>query len=425
VVRGEKGRDPITEPAIIPQGDSRGEARSESGSEGREPQDESRLLVEVAGARRPFMRGIMVHSLMERGVSFDDAYRTAEKVRERVRGRGAVHTDELAKLIREILGDEALGEHPPRAQLPASIQVTTSKRSSPVSFSKGTLSQSLLAACLDPTDAFDVAREIEADLRRHDQREVSRKRLRHMAYQTLLQRFGQKAAERYLIWRHYQEPDRPVIVLLGGTTGAGKTSLALEVARGLGIRRVLSTDSIRQIMRIMLSPELMPAIHTSSFDAHKKIPMPPPGSGVDPELEGFIAQASVVSVGVRAMLDRAVAENTSLVLDGVSLVPGLIDLDAYSDVAHLIPLIVATLDEEAFAGRFETRGDRQLHRGTHRYLDNLEVILKIQEYFLELADRYDVPIVDNQSIDSSVMLVIRHVVDTLRNKGEVSAADML
>ncbi|MEE8581482.1 MAG: zeta toxin family protein [Myxococcota bacterium] len=381
---------------------------------GADPEDQNRLLVEVGGSQRPFMRGIMVHSLMARGVSFEEAYRTAENVRERVRGRGVVPSGELAKLVEDLLGPDALSDPPPPTSLPAAIQVTSHGRSTP--FSKGTLSQSVLAASLDPTDAFDVAREIELGLVKRRNREISRTDLRRLAHQTLLQRFGEQTAQRFLVWRSYQEPEKPVIILLGGTTGAGKTSLALEVARRLGIRRVLSSDSIRQIMRIMLSPELIPALHVSSFDAHRHVPVSAPGE--DPELEGFLAQASLVSVGVRGILDRAVAENTSLVLDGVTLLPGLIDLEAYADSAHVIFLVVATLDEEAFAGRFESRGDRQRQRGTHRYLENLAGILKIQNYFLELADRYDVPIVDNVSIDSSVMLIIRHVVDTLRKKGD-------
>ena len=395
--------------------------RKESDASSRESGSPERLLVEVAGAQRPFMRGIMVHSLMARGVSFEDAYRTAEEVRERVQGRGVVSSEELAKLAETILGREALSEHASPTSLPASIDVTARGRSAP--FSKVTLSQSLLAASLDLTDAFDVAREIELALVRHGDREISRTELRRLAYRTLLQRFGAQTAERYLIWREYQEPEKPVIVLLGGTTGAGKTSLALEVARRLGIRRVLSTDSIRQIMRIMLSPELVPAIHVSSFDAYRHIPADAPGE--EPEIEGFLAQASVVSVGVRAMLDRAIAENTSLVLDGVTLLPGLIDLDAYAESAHVIFLVVATLDEDALAGRFERRGERQVQRGTHRYLENLGVILKIQNHFLELADRYDVPIVDNVSIDSSVMLIIRHVVETLRKRGNIDSAALL
>ncbi len=59
-------------------------------------------------------------------------------------------------------------------------------------------------------------------------------------------------------------------------------------------------------------------------------------------IEGFRSMAATVCVGVRAMMDRAVAENSSLIIDGVSLVPGLIDLASYQDRAHVIFLIVAT-----------------------------------------------------------------------------------
>ena len=88
-------------------------------------------------------------------------------------------------------------------------------------------------------------------------------------------------------------------MLLGGAAGVGKTSLALEVAHRLGIGRVCSTDSVRQIMRIMLSRELVPAIHGSSYDAWRLLP--PDSLGDDPVIEGFRAQAATVSVGVRAI----------------------------------------------------------------------------------------------------------------------------
>ena len=70
------------------------------------PEAKARLLVEDAQGRRPFMRGIMVHSLMARGVGFDEAYHTASLVRDRFSGRVLVPRVEIAKTVREILGDE-------------------------------------------------------------------------------------------------------------------------------------------------------------------------------------------------------------------------------------------------------------------------------------------------------------------------------
>jgi 2-phosphoglycerate kinase len=139
-------------------------------------------------------------------------------------------------------------------------------------------------------------------------------------------------------------------------------------------------------------------------------------------IDGFLAQTSSVSVGVRATLDRAIEENTSLVLDGVSLVPGLIDLEEYADHAHIFNLLVARLDEEALANHFVLRAERETRRRAVRYIDHLSEILRIQEYLLDLADRNDVPIVDNITLEGSVLLVIRHVVETLRKaNGPVKA----
>ena len=225
---------------------------------------------------------------------------------------------------------------------------------------------------------------------------------------------GGEAARRYLVWRKYQDPDRPVIILLGGAAGVGKTSLALEVAHRLGIGRVLSTDSIRQIMRLMLSRALSPAIHGSSYDAHKLLPAD--DRGIDRVIGGFLEQAATVAVGIRASLERAVNENASLVMDGVSIVPGLTDLVPFSEIADVIFLVVGTLDEETFSNRFAARAAQAKDRPPHRYLENLGSIVEIQDHFLELAERFEVPIVDNISFDRSVLLIIRHVTDTLSQR---------
>ncbi len=373
--------------------------------------DPDRILVEDASNRRPFMRGIMVHSLMARGIAFDQAYRTANRIRERLRGRSVVPKDELTKAVLEILGPQSDRVEP---ALPVDDEITVTGRGRGSPFSKGILSQSLFAAAIEPNDAFDVARDIERDLVNRGAREVDRRELRGLAYEALSRRMGGAAARRYLVWRKYQDPDRPVIILLGGAAGVGKTSLALEVAHRLGIGRVLSTDSIRQIMRLMLSRALSPAIHGSSYDAHKLLPSD--SKSVDPVIGGFREQAATVSVGIRASLERAVNENASLVMDGVSIVPGLTDLVPFSEIADVIFLVVGTLDEDTFSNRFAARAAEAKGRPPHRYLENLDSIVRIQDHFLELAERFEVPIVDNISFDRSVMLIIRHVTDTLSQR---------
>jgi 2-phosphoglycerate kinase len=358
------------------------------------------------------MRGIMVHSLMARGISFEDAYRAANLVRDQIRGRDVVRREELAALLEQEF-DGRGGLEPPPLPLPRSIMVVQGATRMP--FSKGVLAQSLLAAAIAPDQAFEVAREIETELLRGRRLEVDRDALRKLVAGTLERTLGERVAGRYRTWRAFQESERPMILLLAGAAGVGKTALAQEVAHRLGIARVTSTDSIRQVMRIMLSPELAPAIHASSYDAWHALAAL--DEVEDPVVEGFRAQATTVSVGVRAMIERAIAENSHMILDGVSIVPGLIHPERYAKDAHVIFLAVATLDPDAYQTRFEKRARAAAHRPLHRYLENLDAILRIQDHILELADQYGVPIVDNVRFDDSVLSILRHVTETLRKQG--------
>ena len=214
-----------------------------------------------------------------------------------------------------------------------------------------------------------------------------------------------------------------MILLLGGAAGVGKTTLALEVAHRLGIGRVLSTDSIRQIMRLMLSADLVPAIHGSSYDAYTHFP--PGALGADPLLEGFRAQAATVAVGVRASIERAIDENASTVIDGVALFPGALDLALYKERADVIFLVVAALDRDSWAARFSAREAGESQRPAHEYLANLDKILRIQDQFLEAAERYGIPIVVNDRFDRAVLLVLRHLTESLGKRPDFDPRTLL
>ncbi len=363
------------------------------------------------------MRGIMVHSLLSRGASFDAAYRAATAVRDQIRGREFVRRDELAQMVEDLLGTTL--EAPPDLALgPPGIQVRDDRTADgdTTPFSKGILAQSLLAAAIDPDDAFAVARDIETSLHARRVREISRDELRQIAQETLGEKLGARVGQRYRAWRAFQETGKPLILLLGGAAGVGKSALAQSVATRLGITRVYSTDAIRQVMRIMLSKELMPAIHASSYDAHLSLPLT--SDSDDAVIEGFRAQATAVTVGVRAMIERAIEENTSMIMEGVSIVPGLVDPARHAADAHVIFLAVSTLERDAFRTRFAARATEASKRATHRYLENLDAILRIQDHILELAEAQDLPIVDNRSFDDSVLSILRHVTESLRTQGD-------
>ena len=370
------------------------------------------LVVIGPEGRRPFMRGILVQSLVSRGVSFDVALLIARKIRDRIAPSQKVQLADLAKLVQESLADHVDFEELPLkpAQEPPIVEGYDGS-SSP--FSKGMLAVSLKGAGLDPNDAYDVARELELRLLLERRRTITRSELADHARKTIERSHGPHAAERYRIWREVLEGGRPVFLLIGGASGAGKTSIAVEVARRLEISRVIGTDSIRQIMRLMFSPDLMPEIHCSSYDAHESLRQEPTNDAGN-VIAGFREQAQKIVVGVQALLDRAIDENSSTVVEGVNLVPGLFNLDRYRENAHVIFLVVATLDPVAYRRRFPTRAKSAAARPPGRPLAHMDEILTIQDHILAEAESYGLPIIDNVQLDEAVLSVTRSVISTLK-----------
>ncbi|PWU25107.1 MAG: 2-phosphoglycerate kinase, partial [Candidatus Rokuibacteriota bacterium] len=201
----------------------------------------------------------------------------------------------------------------------------------------------------------------------------------------------------------------PLIVLIGGGTGTGKSSVATEIAYRLGITRVTSTDFIRQTMRAFFSEEFMPSIHYSSFEAGASVAAAQDQAG-DPKVIGFLEQTRNVLVGVRAVIERALQEGFSMVLEGVHLVPGMLPRIEGALVVHCV---LAIESEEVHATHFYVRdSSSEGLRPVQRYLDSLPDIRIVQEAILERARRFEVPIVENSEIGHTISTVMELIFES-------------
>jgi len=295
------------------------------------------------------------------------------------------------------------------SQQPAHKVIILSDKRHGLPFSKGLLAQSFTATGLAPSGAYAVATAIQDDLRERDETTISINRLRELSAEYLERMVGEDYAVRYLRLRELSKLDRPLIVLIGGTTGVGKSTIATEIAHRLGITRIMSTDSIREVMRGIFTPDLMPAIHDSAFNAWRGLRVPVP-QGANPVIVGFREQTAVVTTGVKALIDRAVLEGESLVVEGIHLVPGYLDPSAFAN-ARMAHLVIGVADEDSHLSHFyirevQTEGTRPLDR----YRQNFANIRVLGDYIEELAREHEIPVIMSHQLDRTVAEVLEHIV---------------
>jgi 2-phosphoglycerate kinase len=267
-------------------------------------------------------------------------------------------------------------------------------------YSKGVMARALIAAGLSADRAYELALAVEADLAAQDRQATTLERLEEVALQTLGAEDGTTAMQRLRRYRDLYELDVPIVLLVGGATGTGKSSLATDVAYRLGITRVTSTDFVRQTMRAFFSTEFMPAIHHSSFEAGRAM-TGDEDEGNQAVLDGFMEQTREVLVGVRAAIDRALEEGWSMVLEGVHLVPGMLPKEIKG--ALVVECVLSIDDAEAHASHFWIRDtDSEGVRPYEKYLDAFEDIRLIQTYILRRARKHGVPVIENGDIEQAI-----------------------
>lgn len=275
-------------------------------------------------------------------------------------------------------------------------------------FSKGIMSRSLNVADIGTERAHDIASDIEADLIKNNVTEISSVDLADVVLNHL-EGIDPKIALKYKNWRSLRNSQKPLIILIGGASGVGTSSMAFELASRLRLKNIISTDMIREVMRKIVSKELSPVIHKSSFDAHESIRTP--SIRIDSVIEGFISHVDVVNVGIEAIIERSAKEGISTIIEGVHIVPGFIRKDLMEN-NNIIVFTLTVDDEEAHKQRFYSRCRQPwVKRPLERYMDNFGTIRKTQRFLVEQAKIHDARIINNVDINETIDIMVDDIIE--------------
>ena len=379
--------------------------------------------------RVPFLRGILIRSLLDAGLQFEEAFELATQVRDDLPADGEISTDAIRDRVFSLLEEQGhLGAlEPYRLPLaaPAKIQVNSLSGTSSA-FSRGKMERYLQASGLKAEKAEQTTDMIFDQLLGAGIETITTCQLGYLTYLCLRQEVSKKAAKRYLVWSEFQRSARPLVLLICGTVGTGKSTIATEIAHLLDIVRIQSTDMLREVMRMMMPRRLLPILHTSSFNAWKALPIQDHKERDRDQLvaDGYRSQADLLAVPCEAVLHRAMEESVPIILEGVHALPDLVERLPQGFDAIMVHATLAVLKPKELKARLRGRGAEVPQRRAKRYLNKFDSVWSLQSFLLSEADRCDVPIITNHDKDKAIQQIILHIIHEIRRHFDGSPRDV-
>ena len=376
------------------------------------------IIESDTGERIPFLRGVMVESLVRTGLSFQDAYLVAQSIRDRLEDDGEITTDRLRERVsaevRDRFGSAQAKSYDLGSSRERQIMVQTATDEIP--FSAGILSRSLQACAIDRTAALETAKLVHESLQKSGNTHIDHIDLSKIIYQHLKKHCSRAAADRFGSWQRFKQSNLPLIVLIGGITGTGKSTLTTELAYQLNIVRTQSTDMMREIVRCYLPPSKIPTLSYSSFEAWRGL-TEDGESATEVEdtkvIRGFLSQFKVVRDGLEATIARAVKERHDLIIDGVHVLPSKLKLDVTQGRAIIISLMLVVPHKKTLGKRLKHREREQPERSSSRYLKQLDQIWALQSYLVTEAEGHKIPLIINDDVEEAMDEILMHISNTI------------
>ncbi len=197
---------------------------------------------------------------------------------------------------------------------------------------------------------------------------------------------------------------KPYVILIGSASGIGKSTIASQLAKQLNIKHLIESDFIRAVVRGIIGKEYAPALHSSSYDAYKNLRNKANYQSYEDLVSaGFDEHASYVIPGLEKIIQRAITDYDDIIIEGVHLVPGLIDIEQFRDYAEIYFFVLSS-DEESHKERFVKRAI-QIHRGG-KQLDFFTENRIIHNHLLHQAKKHNVSIIKTESIDKTMEQIL-------------------
>ncbi|XP_020703170.1 P-loop NTPase domain-containing protein LPA1 isoform X1 [Dendrobium catenatum] len=266
----------------------------------------------------------------------------------------------------------------------------------------------------------------------------------------------------FLLACRVRERKESVTILLCGTSGCGKSTLSALLGSRLGVTTVISTDSIRHMMRSFVDEKENPLLWSSTYHAGEyldpvavaeakakrkakrlagvsnslvkeglpnnasfdKCEMQSLAGGLGFEVigkkqlavEGFKAQSEMVIDSLDRLITAWENRKQSVIVEGVHLSLNFV-MGLMKKHSSIIPFMIYITNEDKHMERFAVRAKYMtLDPEKNKYVKYIRNIRRIQDYLCNRADKHLVPKINNTNVDRSVAAIHATVFSCLRRR---------
>jgi 2-phosphoglycerate kinase len=294
----------------------------------------------------------------------------------------------------------------------ADRRITIANRSGDVlPFSRGILASSLLSTGIATEEAYRLASVVQSRLLKLRTGAIDAEQLVGMIHEILVDEEPDGTAGRWLAWRTAKRSGRPVVVVFSGAPGVGKSTVAARMAVRFGISSLITSDSIRDVLRTVIPASVLPELHRSTFEL---VDSEGPG-----QFSNFDRQANAVANATIAVAHRLAAERRSAVLEGVHLLPGLMGRALASHPAR--PIVVERLiierSDDAHKAKLERRAISEPLRLGARHIADIARIRAIQSHLQARADASGTPTIGTANLAMATHEIVDEIAGLVENEG--------
>lgn len=182
----------------------------------------------------------------------------------------------------------------------------------------------------------------------------------------------------------------PKIILIGGAAGTSKTTNGKIICNKFDISHRMGSGFIREVAKSFITMKENPYLYNYSYSPHDN----------SSPFDNLYKQSEVIKDSIELCIERAFAEGTSLLIEGVNIIPGLIDT---KNVSLNVIFTVDDFDQHLQMVQGKTHFKRKISK------EQFKKIREIQDYFKVKAQLNDWEII-NLSAPANIVKIIKELI---------------